>query len=289
MPQSLESFLLFARERVDHCLDQQLPKSKAFDEAVRYCVFNGGKRVRPALVYATAESLGISAERVDGIAVAIELIHAYSLVHDDLPAMDDDELRRGKPTCHIAYDEATAILVGDALQCYAFQALAERVDTAHIPTLIKSLAGASGARGMILGQVIDIEAEGKRLTESDLEEMHRLKTGALIDASVLMPAQLSELNKTSIDALANYSRALGLAFQIQDDILDVISDTQTLGKPSGSDEAKSKPTYTSIMGLSGAREKLAETHRTAIESLDQVDADTSLLESIANYIIERVN
>ena len=289
MSQSLTDFLRVARERVDSHLSEFLEDDLAFDEAMRYCVFNGGKRVRPALVYATADALAIDRHRVDGMAVAIELIHAYSLVHDDLPAMDDDSLRRGKPTCHVAYGEATAILVGDALQCSAFEALATLSEPEFVAPLTRALARASGSRGMILGQTLDIEAEGSLLNEHQLEQMHRLKTGALIDASVAMPALLANVTKDEVSALTKYSRALGLAFQIQDDILDVISDTDTLGKPSGSDESKAKPTYTSILGLEGAKEKLNSVHSEAVEALNSMQHNTTMLESLANYIVDRIN
>lgn len=289
MSQSLTDFLRVARERVDSHLSEFLEDNLAFDEAMRYCVFNGGKRVRPALVYATADALAIDRHRVDGMAVAIELIHAYSLVHDDLPAMDDDSLRRGKPTCHVAYGEATAILVGDALQCSAFEALATLCEPEFVAPLTRALARASGSRGMILGQTLDIEAEGSLLNEHQLEQMHRLKTGALIDVSVAMPALLANVTKDEVSALTKYSRALGLAFQIQDDILDVISDTDTLGKPRGSDESKAKPTYTSILGLEGAKEKLNSVHSEAVEALNSMQHNTTMLESLANYIVDRIN
>jgi len=289
MSPNLHQFLEQARNRVDQILDDFLPNEVPFDEAVRYCVFNGGKRIRPALVYATADAVGIERARVDGIAAALELIHAYSLVHDDLPAMDDDALRRGKPTCHIAYDEATAVLVGDALQCYAFEALSNLCEPRFIAPLITLLAKSSGARGMILGQVLDIAAEGGFLNESELESMHKLKTGALINASVEMPALLSPHYENQQSALQQYSAALGLAFQIQDDILDVVADTETLGKPKGSDEAKSKPTYTSILGLDGARVKLNATHQQALEALETIDGDTSLLAELSHYVVNRVN
>lgn len=289
MSQSLTDFLRVARDRVDSHLSEFLKDDLTFDEAMRYCVFNGGKRVRPALVYATADALGIDRHRVDGMAVAIELIHAYSLVHDDLPAMDDDSLRRGKPTCHVAYGEATAVLVGDALQCSAFEALATLCEPEFIAPLTKALARASGSRGMILGQTLDIEAEGSLLTEHQLEQMHRLKTGALIDVSVAMPTFLANVTQEETSALTKYSRALGLAFQIQDDILDVIADTDTLGKPSGSDESKAKPTYTSILGVEGAKEKLNSVHSEAIKALNTMSQDTTMLESLANYIVDRIN
>lgn len=289
MSQNLTDFLRVARDRVDSQLSEFLKNDLEFDEAMRYCVFNGGKRVRPALVYATADALAIDRQRVDGMAVAIELIHAYSLVHDDLPAMDDDSLRRGKPTCHVAYGEATAILVGDALQCSAFEALATLCEPDFVAPLTRALACASGSRGMILGQTLDIEAEGSLLHEDQLERMHRLKTGALIDASVAMPALLACITEHETLALTNYSRALGLAFQIQDDILDVIADTDTLGKPSGSDESKAKPTYTSILGLEGAKQKLNTVHSEAVEALSTISHDTTMLESLANYIVDRIN
>jgi geranylgeranyl pyrophosphate synthase len=289
MATDLNAFLGAARERVDAALDEFLPNEFRIDRAVRYCVFNGGKRVRPCLVYATADALGIARNEVDAIAVAIELIHAYSLVHDDLPAMDDDDLRRGQPTCHIEFDEATAILAGDALQSLAFEALITLSKANQRSTWVGQLARAAGSRGMILGQALDIDAEGKPLTEEALESMHRLKTGELIDACIEMPKALIDLDSQHDDALSSYGRALGLAFQVQDDILDVVADTSTLGKPSGSDQYKHKPTYTSILGLEGARTKLSDLHQQATSALQETPFDTTILQELANYIVERTH
>lgn len=245
-----EPILHAYQTRVDkalvHCLPCSKNASTQLPVAMKYAVTNGGKRVRPVLAYATGKALGIATDRVDTAACALEMMHAYSLVHDDLPAMDDDDLRRGKPTCHKAFDEATAILAGDALQALAFTLLAnnpdpELSDRAKLLMIIE-LGNASGAEGMAAGQAIDLEAVGHTLDLTQLENMHRHKTGALIKASVLLPAMMAlspedELLK-KLDA---YAAAVGLSFQIVDDILDVVSDTQTLGKQQGADMALNKP------------------------------------------------
>jgi farnesyl diphosphate synthase len=244
------------------------------------------------MVYAAGRALGADLNVLDAPAVAVELIHAYSLIHDDLPAMDDDELRRGKPTCHKAFDEATAILAGDALQSLAFEILAADPST-EIPAerrvrMLGELAKASGSRGMAGGQAIDIESEGKHLALPALEQMHRLKTGALIKASVrlgvLSAPRFSEALLAKLDV---YASCIGLAFQIRDDILDVEADTTTLGKPQGSDQARNKPTYTSLLGLDGAKRKLAEVHGEAHASLGALGVEADPLRWIADYIVER--
>ncbi|EDY87575.1 geranyltranstransferase [gamma proteobacterium HTCC5015] len=287
------------QERVNATIERYLPDPQqapeALHSAMHYSATGGGKRVRPLLCYATAEALGQSAEQVDGAAAALELIHAYSLVHDDLPAMDDDDLRRGQATCHIAFDEATAILAGDALQTLAFDILASDQaltdDPARRLRAVKVLASASGVDGMVGGQAIDIAAEGQQLTLDQLKRMHALKTGALIRASVQISAALAgeAENGDTYQRLSRYAECIGLAFQIRDDILDVISDTQTLGKTQGADEAHNKPTYTSLLGLEGAKQHAIDTHAEAIACLEPFGERAQLLKNIADYIVERAH
>jgi farnesyl diphosphate synthase/geranylgeranyl diphosphate synthase type II len=251
--------------------------------AMQYSVLNGGKRIRPLLVLAAAEACGGINEHSLRAAAAVEYVHAYSLIHDDLPAMDDDALRRGLPTCHIAFDEATAILAGDALQCAAFECLSEEPET--LP-LVAILAKAAGSQGMVLGQAIDLAAVDQQLTLAELSRMHQYKTGALITASVQMGAATAGANQSQQAALLEYAAAIGLAFQIHDDILDVVADTQTLGKQQGSDAANNKPTYVSLLGLAAAEQKalaLCVSAKAAIAHLPQ----GQILEAIAAYIIER--
>ena len=286
------------RTRVDDVLHKTLPNQnlipKQLHAAMRYSTLNGGKRIRPFLVYATGEALSADPVHLDGPAAAIELIHAYSLVHDDLPAMDNDNLRRGKPTCHIAFDEATAVLAGDALQSLAFQVIArEPADATPLPTqarlkMVEQLAGASGSRGMAGGQAIDLAAVGQTLDLPALENMHIHKTGALIRASVAMGALCApQLTPTILERLDHYAKCIGLAFQIQDDILDVETDTATLGKPQGADQALNKPTYPALLGLEGARERAQALSREAIDSLADLDASADPLRWMADYIVSR--
>lgn len=294
----LETLLREYQARVEDALGRWLPSAAeaptGLHEAMRYATLDGGKRVRPVLVYAAGRALGADPASLDGPACAVEFIHAYSLAHDDLPAMDDDDLRRGKPTCHKAFDEAAAILAGDALQTLAFEVLAK--DPAMIPDparrlhMVAELARASGSRGMAGGQAIDIAAEGRRLDLDELAHMHRLKTGALIRASVRLGALGAPAYTDALgDRLDEYATQIGLAFQIRDDILDVEADTATLGKRQGSDEARNKPTYTSLLGLAGAKDKLREVHAAARASLDGFDAAADPLRWLADYIVERRN
>jgi geranylgeranyl pyrophosphate synthase len=294
----LQELLQRYQTRVEQALEHWLPPADTapvhLHQAMRYSTLGGGKRIRPVLLYATGAALGVPLEQLDGAACAIECIHVYSLVHDDLPAMDDDELRRGKPTCHIAYDEATAILVGDALQSLAFQILSSdggvSIDDNRRLQMIQELASASGSLGMAGGQAIDMAAIGSRLSLEALEAMHRYKTGALIRASVHIGAlAAAEVTAQQLQQLGNYAAAIGLAFQIRDDILDVESDTETLGKPQGSDQARDKPTYTSLLGLEGAKQKAQELHCKAIESLVTFDNNADALRWISSYIVERGN
>jgi farnesyl diphosphate synthase len=257
---------------------------------MRYAVFNGGKRVRPLLVYATGESLEVDPKRLDAPAVAIELIHAFSLVHDDLPAMDDDDLRRGKPTVHIEYDEATAILAADALQPLAFSVLTSVADEspdAQI-ALVKLVADACGSIGMTGGQSSDLAAEGKTLTAAELEQMYSLKTGALIHAAILSPCLLREdIDPGATAALDAFGRAIGVAFQIKDDILDVEGETHVIGKPSGSDEKLGKATYPGLFGVEASRKRCDELLHSALAHLEPFGRSAAPLEWLARYIVER--
>lgn len=289
---TLQDFLSAARADVDCHLERfiaTLPDDR-LRAAMAYSVFNGGKRIRPALCYAAADVFGPRNELTHRSSAALELIHAYSLVHDDLPAMDDDDLRRGKPTCHIAFDEATAILAGDALQTLAFEILASAptADAQIQLHLIRTLAAASGAQGMVLGQSLDLSAVDKTLSYDELERMHRHKTGALIHASLQMGAIATDrASALELDALSRYGLAIGLAFQIKDDILDVESSTEVLGKTQGADRSLNKPTYTSIMGLEGAKARLAEMHGIAREAAASFGPRGAILQDIADFIVER--
>ena len=262
-------------------------------EAMRYSTLAGGKRVRPVLVYATGEALGAPLELLDAAAAAVELIHVYSLVHDDLPAMDNDDLRRGRPTCHRAFDEATAILVGDALQARAFEVLANApaaINASARLEMLRVLADAIGTRGMAGGQAIDLEAVKQSLGEAALERMHRQKTGALIQASVLLGA-ISAGSQAGNEraALAEFGAEIGLAFQIQDDILDVEGTTTTLGKRAGADADRVKPTYPSVMGLEKSREQAFARRDRAIAALSPWGARFAALREFANFLVARAS
>jgi len=291
---SFPAFLEQSCARVNGALEAVLPTGEilpvVLHQAMRYAVFNGGKRIRPTLVYATGAALGESGPVLDTPACAVELIHAYSLVHDDLPAMDNDDLRRGKPTCHRAFDEATAILTGDALQTLAFQILAnqEQVDAPRALRMVAELARASGSRGMAGGQAIDLAAVGHELDLAELENMHIHKTGALIRACVRLGALcIPEVTEDTLGQLDHYAKCIGLAFQIQDDVLDVTADTETLGKPQGSDARQDKPTYPDLLGLDGARELARELVDDALTRLTDFDAQADPLRALARYIVER--
>jgi len=290
----LESYQLRVENYLDQCLPSKDTKPSKLHAAMRYSSLDGGKRIRPALVYATGSALGVPLEQLDGPACAIELIHAYSLVHDDLPAMDDDELRRGKPTCHIAYDEATAILTGDALQTLAFYILAN--DTSMVENkgsrlrMVETLAQNSGSIGMVGGQAIDLYAVGKELSLEELKIMHLCKTGALIRASILLGALSDpDIDDETLETLTTYGDCVGLAFQIQDDILDIESDTATLGKMQGADMARNKPTYPAIMGMNAAKQLASDLHHQALDVLNSINGNTDALKWLANYIIARKN
>ncbi|HLD68647.1 MAG TPA: farnesyl diphosphate synthase [Pseudomonas sp.] len=263
-------------------------------EAMRYSVINGGKRVRPLLVYGTCEALGGDLDRADGAACAVELIHAYSLVHDDLPAMDDDDLRRGQPTTHKAFDEASAILAGDGLQSLAFEVLADARGNPRDANLrlqmLACLGRAAGPAGMVGGQAIDLGSVGRKLDRQALEVMHRHKTGALIEASVRLGALASgRADSATLDALQTYAQAVGLAFQVQDDILDVESDTLTLGKRQGADIARDKPTYPALLGLEPAKAYALELRDQALLAIHPFDQAAEPLRALARYIVERRN
>jgi geranylgeranyl pyrophosphate synthase len=282
--------------RIEQQLASRLPPATTrpmrLHEALRYCVLGGGKRVRPVLVYATAAALGIPEESVDGAACAVELIHAYSLVHDDLPAMDDDDLRRGRPTCHNAFDEATAILVGDALQVLAFETLASAPglpsDARTRLQLVNLLAVASGTSGMAGGQALDLAAMGRQLSIAEVEEMHTRKTGALIHASVMMAAACDpQLDETRQRALDEYARAIGLAFQIQDDLLDIEGDATLLGKATGADGALNKPTYPSTVGIETARKRMHELHERSVAALQVGGLRSAPLTNVSDWLVLR--
>ncbi|CAK0770334.1 geranyl diphosphate/farnesyl diphosphate synthase [Gammaproteobacteria bacterium] len=290
----VDSFVAHCQIRVESTLQHWLPPPQTapteLHQAMRYAVLGGGKRVRPLLAYATGRTLGVSVETLDAAACAVELIHAYSLVHDDLPLMDNDDLRRGKPTCHRAYSEVTALLAGDALQTLAFYVLA------HAPQapgenrlrIVETLALAAGSRGMAGGQAMDLSAEGQDLTLPELELIHIHKTGALIRASVLSGLYAgSSVNTQYHERLDHYAKCIGLAFQIQDDVLDVEGDTKTLGKRQGADAALEKSTYPAIMGLAAAKKRAAELHEDALESLATFDSSADVLRWLANYIVRR--
>jgi len=275
---------------LDHALGNHLGDSKLL-EAARYSVLRGGKRLRPALVYAAAEAVGASQDSADAAAISVELLHAYSLIHDDLPAMDDDALRRGQPTTHIAFDEATAILAGDALQALAFSILGQddsRTD-AHRVKQLRLLGDAVGFQGMALGQAIDLESEGKAVSLDALKAMHAKKTGALITASLLMGAACGEPSDSDWDALTEAGEAIGLAFQIQDDILDETVSTETLGKTQGRDQMLGKSTFPSLVGIEASGKEASALVEIALNALARIDKDTTMLETLARLSVERTN
>lgn len=284
------------QERVERALEARLPSStqapSSLHEAMRYVTLAGGKRVRASLVYAAGAAVGAAEAELDVPASAVELIHSYSLVHDDLPCMDNDDLRRGKPTCHKAYDEATALLAGDALQSLAFEVLANdptlMISATRRLRMLTLLAQAAGSQGMAGGQAIDLASGGKTLALTQLEDMHRRKTGALIRAAVLLGAYTREdVGPAKLQALEEYSRAIGLAFQITDDILDVEGHAETLGKNPGVDRARGKPTYPFLLGLSAAKIRAKALHSQALESLTPLEDNGRMLAELAGFIIER--
>jgi geranylgeranyl diphosphate synthase, type II len=286
-------------ERVlEACLALPEPGTARLREAMRYSVLGGGKRLRPVIVYVTGEAFGAPLERLDTPAAAVELVHVYSLVHDDLPAMDDDDLRRGRPTCHRAFDEATAILVGDALQVLAFDVLANGSCDQKQPamsdgearlSMIRTIARAIGTGGMAGGQALDLEAVGRRLELPALENMHRRKTGALIEASVLLGAAAAGVTAPGeLAALSRFGSEIGLAFQIQDDILDVEGDASLLGKSTGADAAHAKPTYPSTVGLRDAHRLAREHCDAALAALAPLGPRSEPLAALARLVVDRV-
>ncbi len=282
------------QQRAEHALEAALPASdiapERLHEAMRYTTLGGGKRVRPLLAFAAGELSGAPAASLDAVASALECIHVYSLVHDDMPCMDDDALRRGKPTVHVQYDEATALLVGDALQTQAFDLLSAPglfADPARQLRALHTLARASGSRGMAGGQAIDLASVGKELTRAELEVMHLHKTGALIRAAVLLGALAGEVSDEALKQLDHYAKCIGLLFQVVDDILDATADTATLGKTAGKDAANDKPTYVSILGLAESRALAAELMAEAEQALASFGPEAGRLRELAHYITSR--
>ncbi len=262
-------------------------------EAMKYGVLLGGKRIRPFLVYATGRMLGVSLNQLDYAAAAIEAVHAYSLIHDDLPAMDNDVLRRGQPTCHIAFDEATAILAGDALQSFAFEMLANAayLSSEQKLRLVKALSHGAGAQGMCLGQSLDLISENKQISLPTLEQIHRNKTGALLSTAVVLGFHCSRYfaDDQLEERLARYAAAIGLAFQVQDDILDIEGESAITGKTVGSDIAADKCTYPKLLGLDGAKQKAQELYQAALAELERVPFNTAPLKALAEFVVNRKN
>ncbi len=292
----LKEYLSQCQAHVEVALAARLPAAHILPErlhmAMRYSSLDGGKRMRPMLTYATGKVLGLSRELLDAPACAVELIHVYSLIHDDLPAMDDDDLRRGKLTSHKAFDEATAILAGDALQTLAFEILANdpslQVSATQRLQMISALTRASGSQGMVGGQAIDLAAVGYELNLPELENMHIHKTGALIRASVQMATFAGvNIEPEVAKSLDHYAKCIGLSFQVKDDILDEESDTLTLGKTQGKDKNAAKPTYPALLGLAAAKVKAEELHQQAVLSLANFGAEADLLRALSLYIIQR--
>jgi len=285
------------RLRMETALESRLPPADVVPArlhgAMRYSVLGGGKRIRPALVFATARAVGLTEDEVEAVACAIEMVHVYSLVHDDLPAMDDDDMRRGRPTCHKAYDEATALLVGDALQPLAFQLLARDPklpgSAAVRLKLTDTLAQAIGTYGMAGGQAIDLAVQGMKLDIAQVEDMHARKTGALIRASVLMAAECVEpaLDPNLYTALSRYANAVGLAFQIQDDLLDVMGDASMLGKATGADSERAKPTHPAVIGVPASQQRVRLLHSQAINALAPFGERADALRALANWLLSR--
>jgi farnesyl diphosphate synthase len=283
------------RDRIEIALEKALPGPAThpapLHTAMRYAVLGGGKRLRPLLVYAAGEHYGLSPEQVDPIAVAIEFVHAYSLVHDDLPAMDDDDLRRGRPAAHVAFDEATAILAGDALQAHAYYVLAANARAAGAEAtrwLIADLAQASGSQGMASGQALDLAAEGRAISAAELEEVYTLKTGCLISAAVTMPGRLcAGLTADHGDAMSQFGRSIGLAFQIADDLLDVEGKTEVIGKTPGSDSRNRKATYPALFGVEASRRRLEQLYRKALDPLAPLGSGADALRWLCDYAVRR--
>lgn len=280
------------RQRVEAALARALPDPalppQRLHAAMRHGVLNGGKRMRPLLVYATGTALGVEEAALDAAATAVELVHCYSLIHDDLPAMDDDALRRGQPTVHVAFDDATAILAGDALQALAFEVLAHAPQPAATRlTMLQTLAHAAGPAGMCGGQALDIDATGRRIELAELERLHACKTGALLHCAIRLGALAGDATPAQHAALDTFAAALGLAFQIRDDLLDIEGDAATLGKTAGKDAAQDKATFPALLGLDASRARLSELAVTMQQALAALDADTRTLTALARQAIER--
>lgn len=293
---NLATFQQTSRVRVETTLSTTitaLPEHSAtLKQAMEYALLMGGKRMRPFLVYATGAMLSVAEEALDGPAAAIEAIHAYSLIHDDLPAMDDDDLRRGHPTCHIQFDEATAILAGDALQTLAFEILCDYPLTEELTAkridLVKIISHAAGYSGMCGGQAMDLAATGHRISQQQLEVLHSKKTGALLSACVEMPMALAtDIPPHNRQLLMNYATIIGLAFQVQDDILDVVGDSAVLGKPQGSDQEQNKSTYPAMLGLAPAQAYLDDLHQQALQALRALPYNTQMLVAFTDFVIHR--
>ncbi len=294
MTLAFDEFRETCRQRVDRnmaaSLDAAPPPCPGLEEAIRYVLLAGGKRVRPLLVYGACRALGGKLADADAAACAVEFIHAYSLIHDDLPALDDDDLRRGRPSLHRAFDEATAILAGDALQSMAFEMLGASGGNGNRAEMVRELARAAGPRGMVAGQVLDLAADSAHTSLEELESIHSLKTGALIQASVALGAMSTgKAAPEQLAGLRDYGRCIGLAFQIRDDILDVVSDTATLGKPQGSDEARDKTTYVSLLGLDAARNQARELAADSLAAIRDFGNSAAPLRQLADYIVERID
>ena len=293
-PLELDSLLASSRALVELELNKRLPLSgtapEKIHQAIRWSVFAGGKRFRPALLLAVGQAFSAPVEALIRSACAFEMVHTYSLIHDDLPAMDDDDLRRGRPTCHVRFDEATAILAGDALQTLAFQTIAEDVglDAETRIALIAELARAAATpEGMVAGQALDMEGEARQVSRAQLEEIHRLKTGALIRAAARGGAIIGGANESELAAVTSYGSHLGLLFQITDDFLDVTATAEDLGKTPGKDARSNKATYPALHGMEETRLAAIEAHRDACETLDQIDRPTEVLKHIADFILHR--
>lgn len=295
MPRSeLISTIEFHQDRIEMVLEHYLALGSSMPpqliEAMRYATLGGGKRLRPLLVYASGEAVGARKEVLDPIAAAIELVHVYSLIHDDLPAMDDDDLRRGKPSCHRQFNEATAILAGDALQALAFEVLldtAEFLPKQSVVALLRGLTYAAGLKGMAGGQALDLESEGKQIDLATLEQLHRMKTGALITTSVLLPALAVNLPSSKLQQLEKFSTAMGLAFQIRDDLLDIEGDPETLGKACGADILLDKATFPALIGIEASRRRTRELLREALEALEIFHDEANLLRQLARFMVDR--
>ncbi|MBF0186592.1 MAG: polyprenyl synthetase family protein [Magnetococcales bacterium] len=292
----LSAYLNQQQERMECALDAMLADidspSPRIIEAIRHSLMGAGKRIRPILMLASCRAVGGNDEHAIPMACAMECIHTYSLIHDDLPAMDDDDLRRGRPTCHKAFDEATAILAGDALLTHAFHLAAQHVPhlslSAHLD-LISSLSKAAGITGMVGGQMLDMDAENRTISLEEMQTIHRHKTGALLRFSCVSGARIGHASEDHVNRLKQYGDAIGLAFQIADDILDVVGDTTTLGKPAGSDDRQAKSTYPRLMGLDGARQEAQRQHTIAVEALAPFSNEADPLRAIAAFIVHRTH